>query len=644
MSQTESHSAARTLVQSNEEAVVVSFCAGDRYYYEAADRLVENLKHLDIDHDIQRLHPEYGSTWIDICRNKVRFWRDMLLKHRKPIVWVDVDTKVLRKPYSLLRSSADITCFLRNFKYLVEFDPALYSRLIAPPIIGFNYNSRVLKFLDFAVDIADNAQEPVTDDYCLQEALINWEEDLRIMLLKPSDVVFHNGPTIDDGAYFQHGHSGNVEKFLETAVQHEAAALSISRQKRVLFDSADAALKSGDVDAALVFYKRVRQLDKSDAYAVSKYMELLRRKKEWKKLEYHIGKNKSDPALRHVVQRESFLSSLELGKWKRADKWLYRAKVDHNPYLNLMLSRKARFDLDRRAVESGYSDEERVRMWWMETPYPGNFGDIINPYIIEGLTGVPPKFTHRNPRLLAVGSIIKFARKGTSVWGAGCPSWDQVLSPHASYYAVRGPLTRKKVLECGGTVDEVYGDPAWFLPKIFSPQVKLTHRLGIILHNVHQNEPIEIDDDVRIININRVGYDEIEEFISEMLSCEAVLSTSLHGVIVAHAYGIPVRWCVMSRAAKQIHGDGMKFEDYFLSVGRPAPTPLDLSSIERVSVRLARECVDNPEKAIDLKALADAAPFKMKEATRRLDQVGQNFFRQWRARLRLGSPTIFDDR
>lgn len=248
----------------------------------------------------------------------------------------------------------------------------------------------------------------------------------------------------------------------------------------------------------------------------------------------------------------------------------------------------------------------------METPYPGNFGDAVNPYLIEGLTGIPPKFSKKPERLLAVGSIIKFAQKGTPVWGAGSPRYEDKLAPDADYRAVRGPLTRDLVLRNGGALDEVYGDPAWFLPKIYHPQVEKKHKLGLLLHVNHRGTVKNIDPDVKIIDLRRVGPAGIEAFIRELLSCEAVLSTSLHGVIVAHAYGIPVRWCVASRARKQISGDGMKFEDYFQSVGRSAPEPLDLSSLDRITPDLATVCIDNPEKPIDLIALADAAPFSVK--------------------------------
>ncbi|HCI5723053.1 TPA: hypothetical protein NPO34_005233, partial [Klebsiella variicola subsp. variicola] len=54
-----------------------------------------------------------------------------------------------------------------------------------------------------------------------------------------------------------------------------------------------------------------------------------------------------------------------------------------------------------------------------------------------------------------------------------------------------------------------------------------------------------------------------EFVVDEIISCEYILSTSLHGVIVAQAYDIPTLWIKHN----DINTDGIKFYDYFDSVG-----------------------------------------------------------------------------
>ena len=178
-----------TATFTSPEAIVVSFCAGDEYYFQAAAELRRTLSEFDVDHDIRELEIPEGKDWIDICREKIRYFRDMLHEHQRPIFWVDVDTTVVQRPTEVLRSSADITCFLRNFKNLVGFDPDRYTRLIAPPYLGFGYNANVLRFLDFAVEMTEASTKRATDDFFLQEALTKWDGDLRFMLMKSSDLT-----------------------------------------------------------------------------------------------------------------------------------------------------------------------------------------------------------------------------------------------------------------------------------------------------------------------------------------------------------------------------------------------------------------------------------------------------------------------
>jgi hypothetical protein len=247
---------------------------------------------------------------------------------------------------------------------------------------------------------------------------------------------------------------------------------------------------------------------------------------------------------------------------------------------------------------------------------------MINPYLVEGLTGIPPRYQARPERVLAIGSIIKFAKAGDRVWGAGCPSADHVIQPEARFHAVRGPLTRRMVLEAGGECPPVYGDPAWLLPLVYpGRKPRKTHRLGLIRHFTHRDRAIALGEDVREIEIIRAGKPGIEAFLDEMLSCEAIVSSSLHGVIIANAYGIPARLATFLDADRQIHGDGMKFDDYFLSIGRRDVQPLDLGGIERLEGRFAARCRDNPEHGIDLEALLESAPFAVSpgilEAARR---------------------------
>lgn len=132
----------------HNEAIIVSFAAGKQYYFEAAEKLEKRLDRLGVDHDVARVELPEDWDWADICKSKIRFFRDMLVKHQRPIAWIDVDTDVLRRPKELLRSTADFTCYLRAFRYLVTFDLEQLPRLFVPSYLAFGYNERTVEFLD----------------------------------------------------------------------------------------------------------------------------------------------------------------------------------------------------------------------------------------------------------------------------------------------------------------------------------------------------------------------------------------------------------------------------------------------------------------------------------------------------------------
>lgn len=103
-----------------------------------------------------------------------------------------------------------------------------------------------------------------------------------------------------------------------------------------------------------------------------------------------------------------------------------------------------------------------------------------------------------------------------------------------------------------------------------------------------------------------MGEDFLRSVVDQITSCERIVSTSLHGVIVANAYGIPARWAVVSDASEAISGDGTKFEDYFRSVGLPVQEPLVLTRDTPITPSLADGLPDTVELDFDGDALAGA--------------------------------------
>ncbi|ESU22180.1 xanthan biosynthesis pyruvyl transferase GumL [Flavobacterium enshiense DK69] len=216
-----------------------------------------------------------------------------------------------------------------------------------------------------------------------------------------------------------------------------------------------------------------------------------------------------------------------------------------------------------------------IRLFWWTTNNNGgkdNFGDILSKFLVEKLTNrkiikVPHPSMRRYKlflkHYLTIGSILEVANSNSIVWGSGIIRENQFVR-EAKFLAVRGPRTRSRLLELGYKVPEIYGDPAILLPLYLQKKVEKKYKIGIIPHYINYEEVLASfgnDDRIKIIDLMT---DDVERTISEILECENIISSSLHGVIVSQAYSIPSLWVKFS---EKLAGDNVKFYDYFESVG-----------------------------------------------------------------------------
>lgn len=218
-----------------------------------------------------------------------------------------------------------------------------------------------------------------------------------------------------------------------------------------------------------------------------------------------------------------------------------------------------------------------IRPFWFKNP--PNYGDILTPYILKRL-GIHHQFANRMLcDSLFVGSIAKWARPNVNVYGSGFISKKDPVCPTAKYHFVRGQLSRQMVLDAGGECPAIYGDAALILPKLISAE-KQIYEVGYTPHGVEFNL---FPNDAHKIQLYS---SDVVKTTKEITKCKRIISSSLHGIIVAMAYGIPAAYVSMSN---KLSGDGMKFTDFYRSVGLE---PV-LSTIEKPVYQL-------PDKEIDV--------------------------------------------
>ncbi len=213
--------------------------------------------------------------------------------------------------------------------------------------------------------------------------------------------------------------------------------------------------------------------------------------------------------------------------------------------------------------------------WWNEKIIQGksreNYGDLLGKYLVGKISGKkvvfawPSKFSINDffaPIYVTVGSILTNVNYKCIVWGSGIIS-QQATIKKAKFLSVRGPQTRKFLINLGYKVPEIYGDPALLLPRYFNPVIEKKYRYGIIPHYNDLKTVKEWYKDKADMVLIDMMTEDIESKTMEFLQCEKIISSSLHGIIIAHAYGIPAVW---QKFSDKVFGDDIKYQDYMESV------------------------------------------------------------------------------
>lgn len=277
-----------------------------------------------------------------------------------------------------------------------------------------------------------------------------------------------------------------------------------------------------------------------------------------------------------------------------------------------------------------------------------NWGDDLNYYLLPKMTGRPvicyhnfklAKWLHLN-NYFCIGTVLdnktenSCCNSSSIVWGTGCVGELWNLPIPKRVLAVRGPLTFKFLKEANVPCKEVYGDPALLLPRVYRPErgagekfqvlsvatlgeseqssnSSSKFKMGIIPHVVDLQHPViqeireKYADEILIIDL--AHYERWTDVIDQICSCEKILSSSLHGIIVSDAYQIPNCWIELTG---NISGGHFKYLDYAVSVGRMFDKPVKVNSVEELET-LDVECALPKTISALQEGLLKTCPFKV---------------------------------
>jgi pyruvyltransferase len=206
-----------------------------------------------------------------------------------------------------------------------------------------------------------------------------------------------------------------------------------------------------------------------------------------------------------------------------------------------------------------------------------NIGDSMVPWLIKSVTNKDHPYSNPSENIgshiFSIGSILQYANSESFVWGSGFISADSNFkSKPANISAVRGPLSRDIVVSRGVDCPRLYCDPGILTSHYLKLDVGNEGFIGFVPHYADKKYINNVD----LINspsslLIDVETEDVEVFVAQLLRCEVVVSSSLHGIILSESFGIPAVWAKFS---DDVCGGDFKFHDYYQSTGRKVE-PLD---------------------------------------------------------------------
>ncbi len=197
-----------------------------------------------------------------------------------------------------------------------------------------------------------------------------------------------------------------------------------------------------------------------------------------------------------------------------------------------------------------------------------NYGDALTPYILD-LYNVPFELVTQfgEADLLGIGSNLDRVRRDNSplvVWSAGFmyPK-DRPVSYGANvrFLAVRGQSSAV-LLDQVRPSAPVIGDGGILIGDLFPyEQVAKRYELGILPHMSDVRASLALGlpawAGAKMIDVLA----PVDEVNRDIASCRRILSSSLHGIVTADAFGIPSAYAVFE-GGRSVEGGGFKYADY----------------------------------------------------------------------------------
>ena len=212
-----------------------------------------------------------------------------------------------------------------------------------------------------------------------------------------------------------------------------------------------------------------------------------------------------------------------------------------------------------------------------------NLGDLTNIYI-----GLMYNYNHfipiignkkYNNSIFMIGSILRYCDDNNIIFGSGLKESTQTIELKKNkVYCIRGKLT-KKVLSDKDNI--LMMDPGLLIRKLYIPKtIETTKKMLIIPHYNHKAFFVNDTDEYNVMDIKFTNsdynfitnYKELSEDNKEKIlnlfndkfniinSYDLILSSSLHGLVFAHAFG---KKTIYFKINEEKNEPNHKYNDYY---------------------------------------------------------------------------------
>ncbi|MDQ0206990.1 polysaccharide pyruvyl transferase family protein [Alkalicoccobacillus murimartini] len=273
---------------------------------------------------------------------------------------------------------------------------------------------------------------------------------------------------------------------------------------------------------------------------------------------------------------------------------------------------------------------KKINLYYKKLP---NMGDLLNPLIVDELFGMKSRHNiFLTCEMSGIGSGLesfllsdkrkkRVAQKLTApffkdvhIWGTGFLreniNESYFYRKNTVFHAVRGELSKQKVERILGVkLDIPTGDAGLLASNLINYKVNKKFSLGIIPHFREQDSKVfsDIYKDNKNAKIIDLKEDPIS-VIEQIAQCEVILSSSLHGLIVADSFNVPNKHIIVSDKLK---GDGFKFRDYYSSFGiEYSPADLNKDNVPNISEIKNDYTLSFDDIELKKKELISSFPFK----------------------------------